>query len=121
MYVDAILKAPEGEPWVALTRVDSEGSTRSLGYLPPETLRLVAETLKTIVEVTSDDHWPAPVDPAKAEAWAEFVNWAEVVAELKAPEPAVKPPEPTRTLAPGPDGLRRVYIDEPGPEPGGDQ
>lgn len=113
MWVSHSLKAPEEEPWVALTRVDSEGSTRSLGYLPPETLRLVALHVKARLELHDSEEIPGEIaGGVEEEALRDFADWALRVAELKAPEPAVKPAEPVRRLAPGPDGFRRVFIDE---------
>jgi hypothetical protein len=105
MYVEAMLKAPEQEPWVALTRVDSDGSTRSLGYLPPETLRLAALAVKTVLELGEeagvlDAMLRIGTPMTHVEAWRDFVDWADRVAELRDPaEPprlgaTVKVPRP---------------------------
>ena len=79
MYVNVSVKAPDEGDWIALTRVDDQGGTMSLGYLEPWILARVAETLRPLHARVAEEGHP---DGRTVTAWESFVHWVDVVAQL---------------------------------------
>ena len=76
MWVDACLKVPDEGDWLAITRVTSDGVTTSCGYLAPETLVEVAETIRPLLaRVPEEGHSSGDT----VLAWESFMNWVDVV------------------------------------------
>lgn len=71
MWTDVTLKCPDEGEWVALTRVNADGETVSLGYVNPETLTLVAASLRPLL-ARSEEEGHESMDTVLA--WRDFAR-----------------------------------------------
>lgn len=59
--------------------VDDDGNTAIKGYVQPETMSRVADTLRELHAKVPETGWHSA---DQVMAWEDFVNWTDVVAEL---------------------------------------
>lgn len=83
MYVNGpFFKCPDRGEWIALTNVDSDGNVKLLGYLTPDVVRNVADTLRELHAKVAETGWHSA---DQVMAWEDYVAFAEAANRLARP------------------------------------
>lgn len=76
MYVTVSLKVPNEGEWIALTNVDTDGETRSRGYVREHELRALEPLLRTGIADAEENGHPS-MDTVLA--WKDMLHHIEYV------------------------------------------